>query len=98
VAQLHGAAWHHARWQEPAEAEMAAAVAELREILTGQDDGPALLAQVAGLRLGYHEGGPDEPRARAAAHYCIQAGADEDLMDQWTEEGRRRNRWPRAPG
>jgi hypothetical protein len=98
AARLHGAAWHHARWREPAEAETAAAVAELARILAGRDDGPALLAQVAGLLTGYHEGGLDEPRARAAAHYCVQAGADEDLTGQWVEEGRRRNRWPRSPG
>jgi Beta-lactamase len=54
VAELHGAVQHHARWHQPTEAETAAAVAELHEILAGRDDGPRLLAQVAGLLTGSH--------------------------------------------
>jgi hypothetical protein len=98
TARLHGSAWHYARWHEPTEAETAAAVAELREILAGRDDGPALLAEVAGLLTGYHEGGPGEPRARAAAHFLAEAGADPGLVGQWIAEGRQRNRWPQSQG
>jgi hypothetical protein len=79
-AQLTGVAWG-ARWHAPDEAETAAAVSELREILAGRQDGPAL-AEVAGLALGFHEGGLSEPRARAAAHFCREAGADPELIRQ----------------
>jgi len=52
----------------------------------------ALLAEVAGLQTGYHEGGPGEPRARAAAYFLFEAGPDEDLIGRWGKEGRRRNK------
>ena len=42
-------------------------MAELHEILVGRDDGPALLAEVAGVLLGFSEGAIDEPKARVAA-------------------------------
>jgi hypothetical protein len=64
VARLQGTAVHHARWHEPTEAGTAAAVAELAGILAGRDDGPALLAEVAGLLVRYHDGGIGEIRAR----------------------------------
>jgi hypothetical protein len=73
LACLHGAAMRHARWDEPTEAETMAAVAELRELLAGRGNGTALLAETAGLLIGYHAGGLDEPRARAAAHYCMDS-------------------------
>jgi hypothetical protein len=60
IARLHGAAKRHANWHELDEAETAAAVAELREILGSRDDGPALLAQVTGVLLGACEGELDE--------------------------------------
>ena len=86
------AAWGRARWHEPDGAETAAAVAELREILAGREDGPALLAELAGLTLGFYEGGLSEPRARAAAHFCREAAADPELIRQWTGTGRERAR------
>jgi hypothetical protein len=94
VAGLSGAAERHVNWHQPTEPEAAAAVAEFAEIIRGRDDGPALLAEVAGLLTGYHEGGLDEPRARAAAHFLTEAGADQELAEQWAGEGRRRNNWP----
>jgi len=90
MAELHGAVRRHARWREPTQAETAAAVAELREILAGRDDGPGLLAGVADVRLGFYEGEPDEPKAKAAGGLCRQQRADETLIPQWIEEGRRR--------
>jgi hypothetical protein len=97
VASLSGAAQRHARWGEPTAEETAAAVAELREILAGRDDGPALLAEVAGVRLGFYEGELGEPRAKAVARSCIAAGADESLIPEWAEEGRRRAEAARLP-
>jgi hypothetical protein len=90
TARLHGAAKRRANWHELDEDETAAAVAELRKILEGRDDAPALLAEVAGVLLGACEGELDEPRAKGAARLCIAAGADESLIPQWITEGQRR--------
>jgi len=49
VASLSGAVQRHARWRDPTEAETAAAVNELREILAGRNDAAVLLAATAGL-------------------------------------------------
>jgi hypothetical protein len=77
MAGLTGAAQRHANWHELSEPETAAAVAELQEILAGRDDGPALLAEVAGLLTGFHEGQIEEPKATAAAQLYRLAGADQ---------------------
>jgi hypothetical protein len=92
VARLTGAAWRHASGREPAgaepaEAETAAAVRELREIAGGRGD---LLAEVAGLLIGYYRRAAEEPKARAAAYYCIAAGARVDLIPRWIEVGHSR--------
>lgn len=87
VAGLTGAAQRHARWRELSESETAEAVTELQEIANGRGD---LLAEVAGILLGAHEGALNEARAKAAARLCCQAGADEALIPRWIEEGRRR--------
>jgi hypothetical protein len=84
----------HANWGEPAGDEIAAAAAELREVA---GDRPDLLAEEAGILLGFHEGGLNEPRARSAAQLLIAAGADENLIPAWIEEGRRRAGLRRHP-
>ena len=71
VARLTGAAWRHASGWEPAGTETAAAVRELREIAGARGD---LLAEVAGLLIGYYRRTAEELKARAAAYYCIAAG------------------------
>jgi hypothetical protein len=93
-ARLDGTALRHAQWREPTAQETAAAAQELREIAGGRGD---LLAEVAGLLMGFYEGDPDEPRARAAAEFCSKAGADIDQVGRWTEEGRRRAEARRMP-
>jgi hypothetical protein len=87
VAELTGAARRHAQWRDLTEAETAAAVTELREIAGDRID---LLAEVTGILIGASEGKPDEPRSKGAAQLCNAAGADESLIPQWAEEGRRR--------
>jgi hypothetical protein len=87
AAQLTGAARQHARWPPLTADEHDAAVAALRELAAGRAD---LLAQVAGLLEGSAEGQPDELLKRQAAQLCREAGADEALIPQWIEEGRRR--------
>lgn len=84
VPRLTGAAWRHAPAREPTEAETAAAVSELREIAGGRGD---LLAEVAGLLIGYYRRTAEEPRARAAAYYCMAAGAGLELIPRWIEVG-----------
>jgi len=87
VSRLTGAAWRHASGWEPSWAPAAAAVRELREIAGGRGD---LLAEVAGLLIGYYRRTAEEPKARAAAYYCIAAGAGLDLIPRWIETGRSR--------
>jgi len=89
VARLTGTAQRHARWGALDEDEKAAGAAELREVA---GDRPDLLAEVAGLALGSAERrGPEyEARGQAVAELCRMAGADEALIPQWIDEGRRR--------
>jgi hypothetical protein len=94
VAELTGEARHHARWRPLTGDEEAAAVAALRELADGRAD---LLAEVAGIFEGTSEGELDEPFARCAADLCRKAGADEALIPQWAEEGRRRAANARKP-
>jgi hypothetical protein len=84
VARLTGAAWRHASGWEPTGAETVAAVLELREIADGRGD---LLAQVAGLLIGYYRRTAEEPKARAAAYYCIAAGAGLEVIPRWIQVG-----------
>ena len=65
-------------------AETAAAVRELREIADGRGD---LLAEVAGLLIGYYRRSAEELKARAAAYFCITAGAGLELIPRWIEVG-----------
>jgi len=87
VARLTGAAWRHASGREPTDAETAAAVTELTQMAGGRGD---LLAEVAGLLMGFYRHTAEQARAEAAARHCIAAGADLDLIPRWIEEGRRR--------
>lgn len=64
VARMSSIAKRHARWREPIESEIAAAVVELREVA---GDRPDLLAEEAGILLSASRRKPDEPRSRAAA-------------------------------
>jgi hypothetical protein len=94
VARLDGVAKRHACWRKPTEPEIGAAATELREVAGNRAD---LLAEVAGIVPGASEGRLDEPRARAAAQLCIVAGADESMIPQWIQEGRRRAGLRRNP-
>lgn len=94
VARLAGTAGRHAPFREPTAAETATAVAELREIAGDRGD---LLAEVAGLLIGFYRETNQEPKAQAAARYCIAAGADPDLIPQWIEKGQRRAAVARQP-
>jgi hypothetical protein len=90
TARITGTAMRYARGRL-AEAEEAEAVASITEIAAGRTD---LLAQVAGLVIGFSEGAPDEPRQQQAAQLLIEAGADRGLIPGWIKEGRRRSEHP----
>jgi hypothetical protein len=64
-------------------------VAELPQVAGDRCD---LLAEVAGLELGAADGKGREYQARgqAIAELCRMAGADESLIPQWRQVGRRR--------
>jgi hypothetical protein len=94
VAQLTGEARYRAKWRPLTGDEEADAVAALRELAAGRAD---LLAEVAGILEGTREGEPDEPLARSAARLCRMAGADQEAVPAWIEEGRRRRAAARRP-
>jgi hypothetical protein len=94
VARLTGAAGRHAPFREPTAAETDTAVEELRDIAGDRGD---LLAEVAGLLIGFYQETKQERKAQAAARYCIAAGADPGLIPQWIEEGRSRAAVARQP-
>jgi hypothetical protein len=73
-------------WRLAAEEE-ATAVAELEQAAAGW---AALLAECAGLALGYGEHQFDADRYRQIADLCIAAGVDETLIEAWIEVGRQR--------
>jgi hypothetical protein len=74
------------RWRLTAEEE-ATAVAELKHAAAGWT---ALLAECAGLALGYGEHHLDAARYRHIAELCVAAGVDQTLVEAWIEVGRQR--------
>jgi hypothetical protein len=92
VSRITGAAHRHARLRPLTEAEYRQAVTELNEAAAGRAD---LLAQYAGVTVGFHEGEPDEALHLQAAQLCIDAGADTHQIPRWIEEGRHRAAIPR---
>jgi hypothetical protein len=84
LAELQGEVRHRARWQPLTGAEMDAAVDAVLGIIGGRDDGPELLAYVAGVLTGAAYGWPELlPRAVVAGSVCVAAGADEFAVDGW---------------
>jgi len=73
-------------WRLTAEEE-ATAVAELKQTAAGCT---ALLAECAGLALGYGEHQPGAARYRHIAELCVAAGVDQTLVEAWIGVGRQR--------
>jgi hypothetical protein len=65
----------------------AATTAELSQAPAGW---AALLAECAGLVLGYGEHQSDAARYRQIADLCVGAGVDKTLIEAWIEVGRQR--------
>ena len=77
----------HVRGRPLTGVEEAAALAELAEVADGRID---LLAEEAGLAIGFHDQDADAPVYLQIAQLCIKAGADTAVISRWIEEGRRR--------
>jgi hypothetical protein len=88
AARITGTATRYARGRTLTEAEEAEALADLTELAAGRTD---LLAQVARLAIGFSEGSLAEPRQQQVAQLLIKAGADQELIPRWIEEGRHRS-------
>jgi hypothetical protein len=73
-------------WRLTAEEE-ATAVTELRQAAAGC---VVLLAECAGLALGYGEHQLDAARYRHIVELCVAAGVDQALVEAWIEVGRQR--------
>jgi len=87
IASIAGLASRHAATRGGlTEEARAAAVAELAELAAGRRD---LLAQHAGMTVGFNEGDMDEDRHVLAAQLCIEAGADTSQVQRWIDAGRR---------
>jgi hypothetical protein len=87
ITRVPGPATPPARSWRLTAGEEAAAVAELQHAAAGW---AALLAECAGLALGYGEHQVDAARYRQITELCIAAGADETLVEAWIEVGRQR--------
>lgn len=87
AAQVAAITMRHARARALTGVEEAAALAELAEVAAGRSD---LLAEQAGLALGFHEHDTDWAVYLQAAQLCIKAGADTALIPHWIEAGRQR--------
>jgi hypothetical protein len=74
IARLDGIALRHARWEPPDDATIEAAAGELRAVAGDRGD---LLADVAGISIGFYEGTLNEPRAANKAQFCRLVGATE---------------------
>src|SRR5215471_16246283 len=96
TARLTGIAGRHARWGRLTEDQAAAAVAEFRQVADGRGD---MLAEVAGIAIGASEARGEEyvAQGQAVAELCRAAGADEQAVPAWIEEGRRRAEAARRP-
>jgi hypothetical protein len=87
IAQIAGVTRRHARGRALTGAEEAAALAELAEVAEARVD---LLAEEAGVTLGFHEHDPGSTEHLQVAQLCIKAGADPALISRWIEVGRQR--------
>ena len=74
---------------------IAEAIAELRDMAGGRVD---LLAEAAGVQVGYWSAKPSGGDAVVAAGLLIMAGADHKRIAQWVEVGRQRASKPMHGG
>src|SRR5216684_4499157 len=82
-ARIHGVITRHVRTGPLTGARQAAALADLAEVASGRVD---LLAEHAGVALGFHEDDLDAALHQRGAQLCITAGADIAKIDHWIDE------------
>ncbi len=87
LARIAGVTRRHARASPLTGEQEAAALAELAEVTGGRVD---LLAEHAGVLLGWHENELDAAVSEQIAQLCISAGADMAAIESWIGEGRLR--------
>ena|SRR5215472_18001186 len=84
LAQLTGVARHLVDKALDSD-QWATAVENLRRLAGGRVD---LLAELAGVSIGVSESHLDRDVCEQIAGLCIEAGADEKLIQHWTNVGR----------
>ena len=94
VTRLTRVARRIARWRVVTSEREAQAVKDLREIAGDRSD---LLAEVAGLALGFGETQGDAIVLRHIAVLCAKAGADPEQVREWIEVGRHRSGFAGIP-
>jgi hypothetical protein len=87
LARIAGVTRRHVRGGPLTGEQEAAALAELAEVTDGRVD---LLAEHAGVLLGFHEKDLDAAVYEQMAQLCISAGADIAAIENWIGEGRMR--------
>jgi hypothetical protein len=90
VARLHGTVRHHVRLNPAQDSPRDVALAAVAALVGGRPDGPALLAEIAGIMLGTARWPEDTDQAERSAELLKAAGADQELIPHWVEVGRRR--------
>jgi hypothetical protein len=90
IAWVFGTVRNHVHPNPAEDSPRDVALAAVAELVRGRDDGPALLAEVAGVMLGTAEFDSGRAQAQRAADLLEAAGADQDLVAGWEAEGRRR--------
>ena len=87
LAQIAGVTRRHVRGGPLTGEQEAAALAELAEVSDGRID---LLAEHAGVLLGFHENDLDAAVYEQMAQLCISAGADMAAIEKWIGVGQMR--------
>lgn len=90
IAELFGEVRHRVHLNASEDAPRDEALEAVGELVAGRDDAPELLAEVAGVMLGAARWPEDQDQARRSAELLRAAGADEERIPYWTQEGKRR--------
>lgn len=90
IAWIFGTVRNHVHLNAAEDSPRATALAAVAELVRGRPDGPALLAEVAGIMIGTAEFDLGRAQAQRAADLLKAAGADQDAIPRWIREGERR--------
>jgi hypothetical protein len=90
IAWVFGTVRNHVHPNPAEDSPRDVALAAVAGLVRGRDDGPAILAEVAGIMTGTAEFDSGRAQAERAAELLEAAGADQEAIPRWIEEGRRR--------